>query len=285
MRLADIYSKDETVISFEVFPPKDSDEKLFCELQILKSYNPSLVSLTCGAGGEGDKSFELLKKIKDTGFEVMPHFTCISSTNESVREGLNEILNIGTENILALRGDKTADNVCKDFKYADELVSFIKSETPLSIGVAGYPEGHIESADLKSDMKYLKNKVDKGAEVIYTQLFFDNNKFYDFTERVEKAGISIPVCAGIMPILSEKQIYKMTSLAKITLTDEIKRAVEKYGDDSKSMRSFGIEYASRQCIDLVKNNVKGLHFFILNKSYSTSKILDNIKGEIYGKQS
>lgn len=281
MRLREIYSKDRTIVSFEVYPPKKTDEILIKELEFLKLYNPALISLTCGAGGAGGKSYELLKKIKAMNFEIMPHFTCISSTKKSVNDGLKEILSIGAENILALRGDKNADNNCQDFRHADELVSFVKSKTGLSIGTAGYPEGHIESPDLKSDIDKLKNKVEKGADVIYTQLFFDNNKFYDFCERVEKAGISIPVCAGIMPVLSEKQINKMTSLAKITVTGEIASAIEKYGNDIISLREFGIEYACRQCVDLIKNKVKGLHFFTLNNSYSTSKILDNIKGEFY----
>lgn len=273
MNLKEIYSNNQKpVISFEVFPPKDNEENLLTEIEILKEYNPSFISLTCGAGGKENKSFELLRKIK--GVDLMPHFTCITSTKQSVDEGLKELENIGIENILALRGDipQNPELLRYDFNYANELVSFIKAKTDLSIGVAGYPEGHIESPDLKTDIENLKRKIDAGADVIFTQLFFDNSKFYDFTERVRKAEIEIPIAAGIMPVISKKQIERMVSMAKVTIPDELKNAMEKYD----SLKEFGINFAIRQCQDLIKNNVKGLHFFTLNKSYSTVKILQNL---------
>lgn len=273
MNLKEIYSNNQKpVISFEVFPPKDNEENLLTEIEILKEYNPSFISLTCGAGGKENKSFELLRKIK--GVDLMPHFTCITSTKQSVDEGLKELENIGIENILALRGDIPQNPELRrcDFNYANELVSFIKAKTDLSIGVAGYPEGHIESPDLKTDIENLKRKIDAGADVIFTQLFFDNSKFYDFTERVRKAEIEIPIAAGIMPVISKKQIERMVSMAKVTIPDELKNAMEKYD----SLKEFGINFAIRQCQDLIKNDVKGLHFFTLNKSYSTVKILQNL---------
>ncbi len=274
MKLREIYNNNsEPVISFEIFPPHTDETDLLGELEILKKYNPAFISLTCGAGGKENKSFSLLKKIKNV--DIMPHFTCITSSEESVKEGLFEIEKMGIENILALRGDLPEDLSlrCNDFNYANELVEFIKQRTDLSIGVAGYPEGHIESSNLKADIENLKRKVDSGADVIFTQLFFDNNKFYDFTERVRKAGINVPIAAGIMPIISPKQIQKMVSMANVSITAELKYAMEKFD----CLREFGIEFASRQCEDLIKNGVKGLHFFTLNKSYSTIKILNNIK--------
>ncbi len=274
MNLKEIYSDNkQPVISFEVFPPKDSDENLLSEINILKQYNPAFISLTCGAGGKENKSFELLKKIKEVN--LMPHFTCISSSKQSVEEGLKEIEAMGIENILALRGDIPQDPelICHDFNFANELVSFIKERTNLSIGVAGYPEGHIESPDLKTDIENLKRKVAAGADVIFTQLFFDNNKFYDFIERVRNAGIEIPIAAGIMPVISKKQIERMVSMAKITVPQELQNAMQKYD----CLKDFGIDFAAKQCKDLIKNGVQGLHFFTLNKSYSTTKILNNIK--------
>ena len=275
MRLKEIYSQN-TQISFEIFPVEDK-KRLLSELDILKQYSPAFISLTCGAGGSENASFELIDSIISKKINVMPHLTCITSSKKNIKEKLLKITKKGTENILALRGDIPEDYDINsgDFKYANELVEFIKSETALSIGVAGYPEGHIESPDINTDMKFLKNKINFGAEVIFTQLFFDNTKFYDFVERAKKCSISVPIIPGIMPITSKKQIDKMTKLAKITIPKNLRDAIEKY--DEKSLTEYGIDYSSKQCEELLKFGVSGLHFFTLNKSYSTSKILDNIR--------
>ena len=273
MKLKEIYK--EFAISFEVFPPKDDNAKLFEELKILKKYMPAFISLTYSAGGSNNKSFELIKDINNLGFDIMPHFTCISSSKTDVESNLKEIEDINIDKILALRGDFPDDKtlIKHDFLYANELVNFIREKTNLSIAVAGYPEGHIESPDLKTDIDNLKRKVDAGADVIFTQLFFDNNKFYDFQERVQNAGIALPIVAGIMPVISKKQIDKMISLAKISIPQKLQTALETYDD----LKSFGIDFATEQCNDLMGNGVCGLHFYTLNKSYSTAKILDNIR--------
>ncbi len=277
MKLREIYNTDKTAISFEVFPPKENSEKLLEEIKVLKEHNPAFISLTYGAGGNENKSFELLKQIKDTGINVMPHFTCITTTKENIEKNINTIINLNIENILALRGDIPENKELQkhDFNYASDLVEFIKHKTNLSIGVAGYPEGHIESPDLDTDINYLKAKVDKGADAIFTQLFFDNNNFYKFIDKTEKAGINIPIIPGIMPIISEKQVEKMVKLAKITVPKNVQENISKLKD--KDLIEFGIEYATSQCEDLIKNGIKGLHFYTLNKSYSTNQILNNIK--------
>lgn len=281
MKLSEIYSTDKTVISYEVFPPKSDTDKLLQEINILEKHNPAFISLTYGAGGNENKSFELLKKIKNTGVNVMPHFTCISSSKESIEADMKNLDSIGVENILALRGDlpENKDLRCKDFCYANELVSFINTKTNFSAGVAGYPEGHIESPDLKTDIENLKKKVDAGADAIFTQLFFDNNLFFDFVNRVRNAGIEIPVIAGIMPVISEKQVNKMITMANITLPDNLKQNLKKYKD--KNLIEYGIEFASSQCLELIEEGIKGLHFFTLNRAYSTNKILNNIKEKIW----
>lgn len=278
MKLREIYNNNKNIISFEVFPPKDNEEELLNDIKLLKKYNPAFISLTCGAGGKENKSFELLNDILNLNINVMPHFTCITSSKNSVEEGLKAIESYGIENILALRGDIPENTNLRhyDFNYADELVSYIKAKTNLSVGVAGYPEGHIESPDIKSDIKNLKKKVDAGAEVIFTQLFFDNDKFYNYLQLIHENGIEVPVAAGIMPVRSYKQIIKMTSLARVSIPQKLQNKIDKYKDDTKSMIEMGIDYASQQCEELIKNKVKGLHFFTLNKSYSTAKILDNI---------
>lgn len=278
MKLREIYNTDKTAISFEVFPPKENSEKLLEEIKVLKEHNPAFISLTYGAGGNENKSFELLKQIKDTGINVMPHFTCITTTKENIEKNINTIINLNIENILALRGDIPENKELQkhDFNYASDLVEFIKHKTNLSIGVAGYPEGHIESPDLDTDINYLKAKVDKGADAIFTQLFFDNNNFYKFIDKTEKAGINIPIIPGIMPIISEKQVEKMVKLANITVPKNVQENISKLKD--KDLIEFGIEYATSQCGELIKNGIKGLHFYTLNKSYSTNEILNNIKG-------
>ncbi len=282
MKLSEIYKSDKTVISFEIFPP-DTDEKidkLYSEITVLKNYNPQFISLTCGAGGKNNEnSRKVLQNLK-TKFQtdIMPHFTCICSDKNFIDENLEFIKSLKTENILALRGDKpeNGEYECRDFCHANELVEYLKLKTNFSIAVAGYPEGHIESPDLKTDIENLKKKIDAGADAIITQMFFENSKFFDFCERVEKAGITVPVVAGVMPVISENQISRMTKLAKITLPEILKETLEKHSDDKNYIKNFGIEFAASQCRELIENKVKGLHFFTLNKSCSSAKILDNI---------
>ena len=285
MELSEIYQKERygvlgdfsPKISFEIFPPKNGDiSSLFEELRILKRYNPVLVSLTYGAsGGLNRFSYEDLKSIRDLEFNLMPHFTCVSMLKDEIEKHIVAVENLGIENILALRGD-IPDYINPeelDFSHADELVEFIQAKTTLSIGVAGYPEGHIESKNLKDDIKHLKNKVEKGASAIFTQLFFENDKLYRYIETVENAGINCPVIAGIMPVRNLKQIEKMTSMARVSVPKKFIEKLEKFPNDSKQI---GTEFATEQCQNLIENGVTSLHFFTLNHSDQTSKILDNI---------
>ena len=285
MELSEIYQKERygvlgdfsPKISFEIFPPQNGDiSSLFEELRILKRYNPVLVSLTYGAsGGLNRFSYEDLKSIRDLEFNLMPHFTCVSMLKDEIEKHIVAVENLGIENILALRGD-IPDYINPeelDFSHADKLVEFIQAKTTLSIGVAGYPEGHIESKNLKDDIKYLKSKVEKGASAIFTQLFFENDKLYRYIETVENAGINCPVIAGIMPVRSLKQIEKMTSMARVSVPKKFIEKLEKFPNDSKQI---GTEFATEQCQNLIENGVTSLHFFTLNHSDQTSKILDNI---------
>ena len=285
MKLREIYNKENSpVISFEFFPPKDDIDgqkmlELLNEIAILKKYNPALVSVTYGAGGSTrTKSEELVKKIK-SAFElnVMPHFTCICSDKHEVDERLETLKSAGIENILALRGDVPADTTScfQDFKHANELVSYVRSKSDFSIAVAGYPEGHIESPDLKTDIENLKKKVDAGADVIFTQLFFENEKFYDFVERVRAAGIKIPVAAGIMPIVSQKQVERILNIIKVKIPQKLLENLEKFSRSNEDIKKIGIEFAYNQYCDLIKNNVDGIHFYTLNKSDAATKILNN----------
>lgn len=285
MELSEIYNNkycmgnnhNNPKISFEVFPPKNGDiSNLFEQLRILKRYNPVLVSLTYGANcGLNRFSTEDIKSIRDLDLNLMPHFTCVSMLKKEIQNHIISIENLGIENILALRGDiPDYININElDFKHADELVEFIKEKTTLSIGVAGYPEGHIECQDLKEDIKYLKQKVTKGASAIFTQLFFVNDLFYKYVELLRKEGIEIPIIAGIMPIRSIKQIEKMTSVARITIPNKFYDMLKKYPNDSYKI---GTEFAINQCQNLIDYGVDGIHFYTLNHSDQTSEILDNI---------
>ena len=285
MELSEIYSNSFNVgrsnscpkISFEVFPPKNGDiSNLFEELRILKKYNPVLVSLTFGAsGGLNRFTFEDLKSIRDLDFCLMPHFTCVSMLKSEIENYITSVENLGIENILALRGD-IPDYINPqelDFKHANELVEFIASKTTLSIGVAGYPEGHIESNSLKDDIFYLKKKIDAGACAIFTQLFYDNEKFFKYVETLRKSGVKLPIIAGIMPVRSEEQLRKMTGIARITLPKKLSNMLEKYPNDIKKI---GLDFVTEQCRELAENNVEGMHFYTLNHSDIVSQILNNI---------
>ena len=285
MKISDIYNnKTSLPLSFEVFPPKGDEidskiDRLIDELNILKKFNPKLVSVTYGAGGSNrDTSFEIVNRLMADEFNVMPHFTCICTKRSTIRAHFNELQKMNIENVLALRGDEPKDNkICyMDFKYANELVEYLKSFTDFSIGIAGYPEGHISAPDLNTDILNLKKKVDAGGDVIFTQLFFDNSKFYNYLELLKRNNINIPVVAGILPISSYAQLDKMLSLAKVTIPDALLSKIEKFKDNNDDIKKLSIEYATKQCLDLIKNNVDGLHFYTLNKSYSTAKILENI---------
>ncbi len=284
MNLKEIYSGHKTVISFEIFPPDTEIEKLYSELDLLNIYKPALISLTYGAAGKNrGLSIEILEHIKtQLNTEVMPHFSCICNSKTMIEESLLKFKKLGIENILALRGDIPNEKILcvKDFKYANELVEFIRQKTNLSIAVAGYPEGHIESPSLDADINNLKRKIDAGGSVIYTQLFFDNEKFYRYVDLVRRKGISVPIIPGVMPIISIKQIEKMTKLAKIEIPKILEKNIEKYKDSPDDIKKFGIEYGIEQCIDLVENKVKGLHFYTLNKSKATTEILENIKEKL-----
>ena len=285
MKLKEIYSNKENLkISFEVFPPKETDKykALYSELENLKKHNPAFISLTWGAGGNNNNSTELIKTLKNTGFEIMPHFTCVSSSKKFVGEHLTKLKELNIENILALRGDLPEDisKRCTDFNYANELVEYIKHNSDLSIGVAGYPEGHIECAHKSDDIHFLKEKVDAGCDFLTTQMFFDNNIFYNFLYRVKDVGINVPIVPGIMPITTAKQLSRSVQLSGTSVPERFKAIVDHFGDDPVAMRQAGIIYATEQIIDLIANGITHVHVYSMNKPDVASDILYNLKGII-----
>lgn len=291
MTLNEIYLKNKKntpIISFEIFPPKNDEDgakldKLIYHLDILKKYNPAFISLTYGAGGTNqDFSLDIIKRIQgELNLIVMPHFTCVGASKESVRNYLSEIQALGLKSILALRGDipEGVEQKNFDFKYANELVEFIKANTKLSIAVAGYPEGHLECSDLKKDLDNLKRKVDAGADAIYTQMFFDNDKFFSFVEAAGRAGIDAPIIPGILPIMSFQQFEKMLSMARVSVPNALMQSLEKFKNNNDDVKALGVEFASCQCQQLIDAGIEGLHFFTLNISSAVGKILENLSLE------
>lgn len=284
-QVSGVFSRKHPVVSFEIFPPKNDEdgsklEKLLGHLNKLKKYNPAFISLTYGAGGTNqDSALSIIARIqKDLNLVVMPHFTCVGSSTQHVEKYLKDIQSMGIKNILALRGDipQGMEQMHFDFCYANELVDFIKSQTNLSVAVAGYPECHIDCEDLCLDLKNLKRKVEAGADAIFTQMFFDNDKFFNFVQLARKEGIEIPIIPGILPIMSYSQLERMLSMARVTIPKALMDKLEKLKDSPDDIKKIGIEFASQQCQQLIDGGVKGLHFYTLNTSSSVGPILDNL---------
>ncbi len=287
MKVIKALKKGKPTLSFEFFPPKtpEQEKRLFEVLAELKKFNPDFASVTYGALGTArEKTFYWVKEIKEK-FKIEPlaHLTCIAATKDSIREQIEELDRMGVKNILALRGDPpegTAEFTPPPdgFKYAKELIAFIRENKPdFCLGGAGFPEGHRDAPNLELDTQYLKEKVDAGTEYIITQLFFDNRFYFSLLERARKAGISVPIVPGLMPITSLKQIKKMTSICGATIPPKLLDRLESAGEDNAAVQKIGVEQTVSQCRELLKAKVPGLHFFVLNQSGPISRILKELK--------
>ena len=285
MKIKDIL-KSKRTISCEFFPPRDSDgiPAVLRTAGRIRSYNPDFVSVTYGAGGS-TRAFteEITSSLKrDTDLEVMAHLTCVAQTQEEVHTALVRLDELGIENVIALRGDPPAgqDNFVPaegGFQHATELLRHVRDNFEFCLAAACYPEGHVESSDLITDINYVKMKVENGADFLVTQLFYDNQDFFRLMERAETLGIDVPIIAGILPILNTNQIRRFTSLCGSKIPDELDIQLERYVDDDDAVRELGIEYATRQVQELWDQGISGVHFYVLNRNYSVSKILDNLK--------
>lgn len=286
MLVKDILKSVKTSFSFEFFPPRTEKgfDNLFESIRELKKLDPSYVSVTYGAGGTTrDRTHKLVERIKsETDTTVVSHLTCVGSSRDEIYEILERYKEIGVENILALRGDaEEGDNDWQShsngFTHAHELVEFIKKNFPhMCVGVAGFPEGHPDTPNRILEMEHLKAKVDCGADYIVTQLFFDNRDFYDFRERCVLNGVDVPVIAGIMPVQSEKGLYRMADLAAgaripASLLKSVKRA-----KTDECVGNVGIHWATEQVRDLLDKGVDGIHFYTLNKSPVALKIYESL---------
>lgn len=284
MRIAEMFQQKKLVLSFEVFPPKktSSIDTIYQALDGLSELKPDFISVTYGAGGSsaGELTSDIASIIRNKyGIESMAHLTCVNSTRQDIENTLELLKQKGIENILALRGDINPDIPrINDFRYASDLISFIKEKGDFHISGACYPEAHPETRDKIQDIRNLKQKVDMGAEHLVSQLFFDNNDFYSFMERAWIAGIAVPVEAGIMPVVNKAQIERMVSLCGASLPVKFIKMMQKFENSPEAMRDAGIAYAVDQIVDLVSNGVRGIHLYTMNNPAVAKRICDNISG-------
>ena len=289
--IRDIYAAKRAasrpVISFEFFPPKtDEGDRNLLEKHIpaLLQAKPDYCSVTYGAGGSTrDKTLMIVDRIqRQHGLTALAHLTCVGHTRGQVRELLEKIRSLGCRNILALRGDPPGGGEFQPtpggFEFAAQLVRFIRESGDFSIGVAGFPEGHIACRDGKhADWRHLKEKADAGADFVLTQLFFDNADYFEFRDYVAgKLGVCVPLVPGIIPILSASQITKFTQLCGAKIPPPLRSKLDQLADHDEAAAEFGIEYATKQCEELLRAGAPGLHFYTLNKSRSTVRVLKNL---------
>ena len=280
MKIIDILHGERPSLSFEVFPPKTSDrfDSVKEAIEQIAELSPSFMSVTYGAGG-GTSAYttEIAKRLKGLGVTPLAHLSCVSSTRERVENELAALREAGVENVLALRGDISADMESPlVYRYASELVAEIRGRGDFCIGGACYPEGHPESATWMDDMRHLKEKVDAGCEFLTTQMFFDNDIFYNFLYRAREAGIDVPIVAGIMPVTNAKQIRRICAISGTALPQRFRRIIDKYRDDPAALAQAGIAFATEQIVDLFANGVKGVHVYSMNKPEVAAKIKDNL---------
>jgi methylenetetrahydrofolate reductase (NADPH) len=277
----------QPVVSFEFFPPKtDEGDRNLLEKTIpaLRQLHPDYCSVTYGAGGSTrDKTLMIVDRIqREHGLTAMSHLTCVNATTEELREVLLQAGKMGIKNILALRGDPPGGNseftkTEGGFEFSYQLVLFIKEMGGFGIGTAGFPEGHIACKEGREvDWDRLKAKIDCGADFVLTQLFFSNQDFFRFRDYLRKKGVTVPICPGIIPILSASQIKRFTALCGAELPASLLASLEKFEQDDAACAEFGIQYATEQCAELLRQGVPGLHFYTLNKARSTAAIVRNL---------
>ena len=287
MKVTEIFEakkkEGKPVLSFEIFPPKKEEalKNIDATLERLCSLHPDFISVTFGAGGSAanNQTVEIARKIKNNwGVEPIVHLTCLHYGKEEISGILRELQEAGIENVLALRGDVNPNVPMKhDFRYANELVAYIKEQGDFHVSGACYPEVHLEAPDGIADIRNLKKKVDAGAGHLVSQLFFDNNVFYDFLTKVRIAGIDAPVEAGIMPVTNKAQIKRMVTMCGASLPDKFERILEKYGESKEALFDAGMVYAVNQIVELISYGVDGIHIFTMNNPVVAGRICDGIK--------
>lgn len=283
--IKDIFTTKKPTLSFEVFPPKKDDEfeSVYSTLDKLSVLQPDFISVTYGAGGSrSKKTAEIASYIQNNlHIDALAHMTCVGNKKEDIDKVCEELAAANVNHVLALRGDRPAymtdeQYESRDFAYANELVSYLKSKTSFQIAGACYPEKHFEAMSKRADLARLKDKVESGCDFIITQLFMDNDVFYEFQESCQSAGINVPICAGIMPITSTKQVATTISLSGTSIPKAFSDLVAKYGENPEDMKKAGIDYAIRQISDLKKYGADGIHLYSMNRPKTTEEIVKAI---------
>lgn len=292
MRIRELLSTGRPCFSFEFFPPKTDAglEQLRESVRALRDLKPTYVSVTYGAGGSTrDRTIDLVAEIqRHYGIEAMAHLTCVGATRDDIAVVLDRLRAAGVSNVLALRGDppkgqEKFEQVPGGFRYAGELAAFVKSNYSFCLGGACYPEGHVEcvrldgTRDLKKDLENLQQKVDAGVEFLITQLFFDNQAYFDFVARARAAGIGVPIIPGIMPITNVDQVRRFTQMCGATLPHTLLAELDRLKDNEAAVLSQGVAFAAAQCFDLLQRGAPGIHFYTLNKSSATRTILTALR--------
>jgi methylenetetrahydrofolate reductase (NADPH) len=285
VKLADLYARPGLTLSVEFFPPKTEkgEENLFNEIEIIKRVHPGFCSVTYGAGGSTrEKTVGLVEAIHEQrGLEVMCHLTVIGQSKADARAILQRLKERHIENLLALGGDPPQGMTDwrphpDGFHHAIELVREAVTLGGFSVAVAGFPEGHPRAASRESDLRFLKEKIDAGADAVITQLFFDNDDYFRFVEKLRKNGVTVPIVPGILPILSAPQVRRFTALCCAKIPAKLEKELTRVENDDDAAVEMGIVYATRQCEGLIEFGVAGLHFYSLNKSYSVQAICKNL---------
>lgn len=281
MKISDLFKTKKAVFSFEIFPPKkvSSLENIFETIDEMALLAPDYISVTYGAGGSLRDMFtvEIAEYIKSKNIEPLAHLTCINSTKKETEIILNNLKDKNIENILALRGDRNPDiKPVNNFDYAKDLINYAKEKYDFNIAAACYPEVHPESESGDLDLDYLKEKVESGASHLISQLFFDNNDFYNFMYQLREKGITIPVQAGIMPVINKNNIKRIVATCGASLPKKFVRIISRYENNPEALFEAGTAYATEQIIDLLSNNVQGIHLYTMNKINVATKIKSNV---------
>lgn len=280
--------KTKKTFSFELFPPKTEQgyQNLLATIEKLVVLKPDFISCTYGAGGGSrDKTFDIVQHIQDSHKTIgVAHLTCVLHTKDEIKHILENIKTRGIQNILALRGDPPQDNPnwepgFDNFKYSSELCGFVRKnfDEYFGIGVAGFPEGHVLCPDRELDAQYLKFKIDNGADFIITQLFFDNKDYFSYVERLRRFGIHAPVLPGILPILDYPNLVSFCKRCGASVPDEVHKIFGPIQNSKEDTLKAGIDFAVKQCRELLKGGAPGIHFYCLNKVHPTDTILSQIR--------
>jgi methylenetetrahydrofolate reductase (NADPH) len=286
MRIRELLGCGRPSISFEFFPPRDDAgfDQLRATIGSLRELKPTYISVTYGAGGSTrDKTIEIVTHIRrDYGIEAMAHLTCVGASRAEIAAVLNTLAEAGVENVLALRGDPPRGQATftphpDGFHYASELAEFARKHHRFCLGGACYPEKHVEAVSFEADLDNLKRKVEAGCEFLITQLFFDNQRYFDFVARARAAGIGVPIIPGIMPITNVKQVERFTQMCGACIPEPLLSELHQLDEDANAVLSLGVAHATAQCVELLQRGAPGIHFYTLNKSPAARTILMAIR--------